>query len=116
MRIVSRPPTLARCSPTCDLAGATHVADAARTFRFAVPSDGALPRVPALVIRSGKDEMPGLNESLDRFVMAALAANAPLTVVNHPDAPHSLDLFHDSNLSRLLLRQALAFLQGTLAP
>ncbi len=101
---------------TCDLDGATHVADAARTFGFAVPPDCVLPRVPTFVIRSGNDEMPGLNESLDRFVGQALATGAPLAVVNHPDGPHSFDLFHDSELTRQILRQALTFLRAHLAP
>lgn len=99
---------------TCDLTGATHVADAARTFGFAVPPGCELPRVPTLVIRSGKDEMPGLNESLDRFVAKATALNAPITVAHHPDAPHSFELFHDSEESRRILRQALMFLRSTL--
>lgn len=99
---------------TCDLDGATHVADAARTFKFDVPADCVFPPVPMFVIRSGQDEMPGLNASLDRFVAHALAQNAPLTLVNHPDATHSFDLFHDSDLTRQILRDALVFLVGTL--
>lgn len=101
---------------TCDVDGATEVADAARTFRFAAPAPGELPgRTPLFVIRSGQDEMPGLNTSLDRFVSRALASNVPLTLVNHPEAPHSFDLFHDSELTRHVLRQALAFLHFHLA-
>lgn len=83
--------------------------------RFAVPPDCVLPRVPTFVIRSGKDEMPGLNASLDRFVTYALAQNAPLTLVNHADAPHSFDLFHDTGMTRHVLEQALAFLRFYLA-
>jgi hypothetical protein len=99
---------------TCDLAPASHVAEAAATFKFvAPPASWPLDR-PLFVVRSGRDEMPGLNASLDRFVTQALAQNAPLTLVNHPDAPHSFDLFHDSAQTRLVLRQALAFLAGTL--
>lgn len=58
--------------------------------------------------------MPGLNESLDRFVAEALSRSVPLTLVNHPDAPHSFDLFHDSERTRDILRQALDFLRTTL--
>lgn len=100
----------------CDLNGATHVADAGRTFGFAVPADCVLPRVPAFVIRSGQDDMPGLNASLDRFVAKATAEHAPITVAPHPDGPHSFDLFHDSELTRQILRQALTFLRVHLAP
>lgn len=101
---------------TCDFDGATHVADAARTFRFVAPAP-AEPSTgtPLFVIRSGRDEMPGLNPSLDRFVSRALASNVSLTLVNHPEAPHSFDLFDDSELTRHVLRQAFAFLRFHLA-
>ena len=100
---------------TFDYDGATHVAEAAKMFRFAVPSMATLPAgKPIFVVRSGKDEMPGLNQSLDRFAMLALSANHPITLVNHPDAPHSYDLYHDSAETRAILRQALAFLRDQL--
>ena len=43
---------------------------------------------PMLLVRAGKDEIPTLMDSEDRFVKAALEANYPLTVANHPAAPH----------------------------
>jgi hypothetical protein len=95
----------------CDLDDATHVADAARTFGFVLPRAGELPHTPLFLIRSGLDEMPGLNASLDRAVGRALAQNLPLTLVNHHDAPHSFDLFHDSEQTRAILRAALSFLR-----
>jgi hypothetical protein len=70
--------------------------------------------VPIFLIRSGKDETPGLNVSLDRFIASALAQNQPITVVNHHEAPHSFELYHDSSTTRLILRQALEFLQQRL--
>lgn len=100
---------------TFDAGGATHVADAARTFKFAAPPMRAIPAAtPVFLIRSGKDETAGLNASLDGFVATALAANHPLTLVNHPEAPHSFDLFHDSAETRRILAQALAFLRDQL--
>jgi hypothetical protein len=100
---------------TCDFTPATHVADAAAAFRFVAPAARFPVDRPLFVIRSGQDEMPGLTESLDRFVAQALQLNAPLTVVNHPDAPHSFDLFHDSETTRHVLRAAFAFLRFHLA-
>jgi dienelactone hydrolase len=97
---------------TCDLDGTTHVADAARTFGFAVPECADVPRAPLFVIRSGRDEMPGLNAALGRLVARALTLNLDLTLVNHPDAPHAFELHHDSERTRQILRQALAFLQS----
>ena len=66
---------------------------------------------PLYLVRSGRDETPGLNAALDRFVGDAIAANRPLTLLNHPEAPHSFELNHDSALTRSVLRQALAFLR-----
>lgn len=112
----------ALCYPvTLDLDGATGVAEAAAMFRFANPSAGKtvedLPRdLPLLLVRAGRDETPHLNEALDRFVAAALAANLPLTLVNHASAPHAFDLLEDSETSREIIRQVLAFLRFHLHP
>ena len=67
-----------------------------------------------LIVRAGQDEMPDLNPSLDRFVSAALAHNLPATVVNHPDAPHAFEMNHDSDDSRSIIRQMLAFMRSHL--
>jgi hypothetical protein len=101
---------------TLDLDGSTAVADAARMFGFVNPASGKsaddLPRdVPLFVARAGKDEVPRLNETLDRFMGAALARNLPVTLVNHPTAPHAFDLFDDSDGTREIIREILAFLR-----
>lgn len=70
--------------------------------------------IPIFVVRSGKDETPGLNASLDRFIANALAENRPITVVNHAAAPHSFELNHDSSTTRQIIRQALEFLDDWL--
>ena len=96
---------------TLDLDGATHVTEASKMFRFVVPAGSTFPpERPIFVVRAGKDEMPGLNVALDRFVAKALELNRPMMLVNHPEAPHSYDLFHDSATTRHILGQALAFL------
>lgn len=114
-------PVRPKCAVLCygytlDLEGSTAVADAARMFGFANPAGGRpakdLPRnVPLFVARAGKDETPRLNETLDRFVAAALARNLPVTFVNHPEAPHAFDLTHDTETSREIIREVLAFLR-----
>jgi hypothetical protein len=55
--------------------------------------------------------MPGLNEALDDFVLDALTCNLPVTLVNHPAGPHAFDLFHDSEISREIIRRILQFMQ-----
>jgi dienelactone hydrolase len=51
-----------------------------------VPADTAPP--PVLVVGAGRDH-PELNATVDAFVAAALAANRPLELVNHPDGHHA---------------------------
>jgi hypothetical protein len=99
-----------------DLDDATEVADAAREFGFANPGAGRtmadLRRdVPLLVIRAGRDQFPAMNRSIDSFVLGGLAANLPMTLVNHAEGSHAFDLFDDSRPTREILRQALRFLR-----
>ena len=67
--------------------------------------------IPLFIARAGQDQMPGLNDTLDRFLVKALACNLPISFVNHSEAPHAFDLFHDSETSREIVRRILAFLQ-----
>jgi hypothetical protein len=114
------PRTSLKCAVLCypytlDLDGSTQVADAVKLFRFVNPSAGKSvsdlpPDLPLFIARAGRDEMPGLNESLDRFLFSALSCNLPITFVNHPVAPHAFDLFHDSDVSREIIRRILGFM------
>ena len=110
-----------QCAVLCypyllDRDGSTLVADAAMRWGFVNPCAGKsvddLPRdVPLFIARAGQDQMPGLNEALDRCVSEALPCNLPITVVNHAAAPHAFDLFDDSEATREIVRGVLAFLQ-----
>jgi acetyl esterase/lipase len=64
---------------------------------------------PLLVARAGRDR-PLLNDALDRFVAAALAANAPVTVLNHPTGRHAFDVLDDVPRTHEIVRATLAFL------
>jgi len=113
-----------RCAVLCygfmlDLDGSTGIADAQKQWGFANPSAGKsvddLPHdLPLLIVRAGKDEFPHLNEMIDRFTAKALARNLPVTLVNHASGPHSFDLFDDSERSREIVRQVLAFMRARL--
>lgn len=100
---------------TMDLDGGTAVADAAARWRFV---DGMsdqpferIPPIPQMLVRAGRDELPGLNDSMDRFAQRAVAAGLPVTIVNHADAPHGFDTLHDTESSRTIMRQVLAYLR-----
>jgi hypothetical protein len=110
-----------KCAVLCygnmlDLDGDTGVAEAAATFRFVNPCAGKTvddlpPRTPLFIVRAGRDEFPRLNEGIDRFTAQALIRNLPITLVNHAEAPHAFDLMHDSETSREIIRQILAFMR-----
>ena len=70
---------------------------------------------PMLVIRAGRDQIPDLLPGLDRFVEQALDANAPLTLVNLPEAPHGFDNDRADPRTLAVLRQAIEFLEAALA-
>jgi hypothetical protein len=104
---------------TMDLGGEHGVMQAAKMFGFATPcaertADDLALDVPTFIVRAGLDQMPFLNAALDRFTQAALARNLPVTVLNHSTAPHAFDIADDTNVSRAVIRQTLAFFQETL--
>jgi acetyl esterase/lipase len=50
-------------------------------------------RVPAMFIaRAGRDAIPGINASIDRFVQAALWVNASFDLLVHPTGAHGFDM------------------------
>ena len=102
---------------TLDLDGATDVARSAAAYHFANPTTGRrvedlLKDTALFLARAGRDQFAGLNEALDRFLVAAVRCNLPVTFANHPTGPHGFDYEDDSDESRQVIRCALAFLQA----
>lgn len=110
-----------RCAVLCygitlDAGGTTHVAEAQAMFRFVNPAAGRsvadLPsEVPIFMARAGRDEVPHLNDTMDRFVADALAIDLPITLVNHRGAPHAFDTILDDEPTREIIRRILAFVR-----
>ena len=75
---------------------------------------GAGKTPPILVARAGLDH-PFLNASIDRFVHEALAVNASLDLMNHPDGRHGFDILDDDARSREIIARTLEFLRLRLA-
>jgi hypothetical protein len=110
-----------KCAVLCygimlDLEGSTSVAELAKTFGFVNPCAGKSVNdltqdIPLFIVRAGQDETPHLNETIDRFLVKALICNLPITFANHPAAPHSFDVLDDSEASREIIRQILAFMR-----
>jgi acetyl esterase/lipase len=66
---------------------------------------------PIFIGRAGRDEVPTMDNSIDRFVNAALAKNIALTLMNHPQGVHGFDNQNDDERSREIIRSAIAFMQ-----
>lgn len=70
---------------------------------------GAVP--PMLVARAGRDVIPGINASIDRFVQAALWTNASLDLYIHQTGSHGFDLTTGSDeRASEIVAAALAFM------
>jgi acetyl esterase/lipase len=66
---------------------------------------------PMFLARAGHDEVPGMLDSIDRFVPQALSANLALTLMNHPQGVHSFDNQNDDERSREIIRAAIEFMK-----
>ncbi len=119
--LISEAQEYLKCAVLCygymlDLEEATGVAEMARAVGFVNPCAGSLvddipKHIPLFIARAGQDELPHLNETLDRFLSKALTYNLPVTFVNHAAAPHAFDLLHDSEETREIIKQILSFMR-----
>jgi acetyl esterase/lipase len=98
--------------PLVDVQG-FGVADEAK---FALETYLDQPSFPPLFLaRAGRDAIPTLNERLDAFIGSAIAANAPVTVVNHSNGAHGFDVANDDERSREIIRAAIEFMKAHLS-
>ena len=67
--------------------------------------------LPFFIARAGRDQIPGVDDSIDRFVAEALRRNWPITVVNHPAGSHGFEHREDDARTREILRMAIAFVR-----
>ena len=108
------------CGYTFDFEGSTACVEASTQYGFVNATAGRsideLPAtVPLMVVRAGVDQFPGVNAALDRLATTALARDLPLTFVNHAKAAHGFYMDDDSDPTRRIIRQVLAFLRLHLA-
>jgi dienelactone hydrolase len=66
--------------------------------------------LPLLVARAGQD-IPNINAGIDTFVREALAADAPITLINYVDGQHAFDLRDDNDQTREVIKQTLDFMK-----
>jgi acetyl esterase/lipase len=66
---------------------------------------------PIFVARAGLDQIPTMNDSIDRFVREAVRQNAAVTLYNHPRGVHGFDNQTPDARSREIVRAALDFMR-----
>jgi len=71
---------------------------------------------PLFIARAGKDGLPLVNETLDRFAALAIEKNVTLEFMNHPDGEHGFDFLNDDERSREIIGRTLGFLSSHLLP
>jgi acetyl esterase/lipase len=70
---------------------------------------------PTLVVRAGRDART-LNDSIDAFVAAALAKNAPVTLINYPAGDHGFEILNDTDETRRVIAQSISWVKSRLGP
>ncbi len=68
-----------------------------------------------LVARGARDEVPGINASIERFVAEARARGVAFAFHDHPTAGHGFDAASDDATSRAIIAATLDFIAGRLA-
>jgi acetyl esterase/lipase len=70
--------------------------------------------IPMFIARAGRDEIPTMNDSIDRFIARAIRENANVVVWNHPEGVHGFDNQNDDARSREIIAAALDFMKAHL--
>lgn len=77
-------------------------------------ANGADRIAPLFIARAGRDQIPTMDDSIDRFLRDAVSKNVGLTFANHPQGVHSFDSQNDDNRSREIIQSAIAFMKANL--
>jgi dienelactone hydrolase len=85
--------------------------EAARDFSAAAFPEGAPYEGPPILVARGGRDSALINGPFDLFVRRALAANAPLDLLNHPAGQHGFDILDDDARSREIIARTIGFLK-----
>src|SRR5438874_2934419 len=69
---------------------------------------------PIFIARAGRDEVPTMDDSIDRFIKEAVVANVALTFANHPQGVHGFDNQNNDDRSCEIIRTALEVMKADL--
>lgn len=84
-------------------------------FYYGLPADPDPPRqdVPMLLVRAGLDSY-SLNTKIDHFLQEAMLTDIPLEFINHLEGYHGFDIFNDTERSKQIIEQTIAFFERNL--
>jgi acetyl esterase/lipase len=68
---------------------------------------------PTLVVRAGRDAKT-LNDAIDAFVAAALAKNAPVSLINYPAGDHGFEILNDTDETRRVIAESIGWVKSRL--
>jgi hypothetical protein len=68
------------------------------------------PDLPLLLVRAGLDR-PAVNARIADLAAAAMAQNAPLTLLNDPAGAHAFEIFNDDAMTRAVIDQTIDFVK-----
>lgn len=74
--------------------------------RYQLPKD-----LPMLVVRSGQDNIPNINDTIDHFTNIAISKNLPVTLINFSGGQHAFDIMDDKEESRRIINRTLTFMK-----
>ena len=66
--------------------------------------------LPLLMVRAGLDR-PAVNAAMAALAAAAVAQNAPVTVLNHPAGAHAFEIVNDDAMTRVVIDQTIDFVK-----
>ena len=66
--------------------------------------------LPLLLVRAGLDR-PAVNAGMTTLAAAAVAQNAPVTVLNHPTGAHAFESVNDDDMTRVVINQTIDFVK-----
>ena len=66
---------------------------------------------PMFIARAGRDEVPTMNDSIDRFTKEAISKNIALDFANQPNGVHGFDNQTDDARSREIIRAVIEFIK-----
>lgn len=90
----------------------TETPDALKSFSPITYLERDASRLPPMfVARAGRDEVPGINDSIDRFTKEAISKNVALDFANHPNGVHGFDNQDNDERSREIVRRAIEFVK-----